>query len=154
MNYIQKHMASAAWLVTFLLLASGCSNPPPGEEALLQALDETVDALEARDLDAVMERVDGDFRLSRSEGELGYQATRTLLMHSLRRYQKIAITLTNVQVEIDPVKLDEADVRFNALLTAGRGWLPDDGNLYRVTSRWVYDGKWRVQALESKRALE
>lgn len=119
-----------------------------------QALDETAAALEARELSRVMGRLDEDFTLSRSEGDLGYHATRTLLMHSLRRYQNISITLTNIDITIDPVKLDEADVSFNALLTAGQGWMPDDGNLYRVTSRWVYDDRWRVRSMESRRALE
>ena len=154
MNYSQKQTGSAVLAGIFLLLCTGCSDPPPDEAALRAALDEAVAALEARDLATVMARVDDDFELDRKEGNLGYQATRTLLMHSLRRYQDISITLTNIQVRIDPVSLDEADVTFNALLTAGRGWLPEDGNLYRVSSRWIHDDRWRVQHLESRRVLE
>ena len=154
MNYSQKSRLPAALLAFLMMAGAGCSDPPPGEEALRLALDESVTALEERDLSTVMGRVHEDFELDRSEGNLGYQATRTLLMHSLRRYQKISITLTNIEVRIDPVKLDEADVTFNALLTAGRGWLPEDGNLYRINSRWIYDDRWRLTQLKSRRALE
>lgn len=153
MNHVAKALSAAALAITMLAL-SACSSPPPGEEALRLALDETVAALEARELATVMGRIDDDFTLSRSEGDLGYHAARTLLTHSLRRYQNISITLTNINIIIDPVKLDEADVSFNALLTAGQSWMPDDGNLYRVTSRWVYDDRWRVRSMESRRALE
>ena len=154
MNYSHKPGTAAGLAAIFLLLTAGCSKPPPGEEALRAALDETVAALESRDLATAMSNVSEDFEIDRSEGTLGYQATRTLLMHSLRRYRNVSITLTNVQVDIDPVKLDEADVSFNALLTAGRGWMPEDGNLYRVTSRWVHDDSWRIVRMESRRALE
>lgn len=152
MNYSRARTILISLAVA--IFASACSQPPPGEEGIHRALDEMVEGLESRNLSAVMGRVDEDFQLSRSGEEYGYQATRTLLMHSLRRYQNVAITLTNVQVSIDQGNAEMADVRFNALVTAGRSWMPEDGNLYRVTSRWRFDDKWRVQSLESKRALE
>lgn len=147
----------AALLATLALLLAGCSDPPPAEQAIEASLARMAAAIESQNTVALMMEVHDDFSYQRADGEpMNRTMAKTLAAHTLRSYRSVSVTLTNIQVEPDAIREDMANVRFNALVMAGggRSFLPEDGNLYRIDSVWLFDDDWKVQQMTVRRALE
>ena len=148
----------ASGLFAFLiLLLAGCGAPPPAEQAIEASLERIETAIESQNAVALMMEVHDDFSYQRGDGEpLNRMMAKKLAGHTLRSYRDLSVTLTNIRVEPDAIREDMANVKFNALITAGggRSFLPEDGNLYRVDSVWLFDDDWKVQQMTVRRALE
>lgn len=137
------------------LLMTGCASPEPEEAALVARFEQLIADVEAGDVSSAGEHLHDGFMLDRSGSSHNEQQARLMLAHTLRRFRNIQIVTANVITRIDPVKLTEATIDFNAVVTAGNNWVPEDGNLYRVQSQWRFDdGEWLLFSASSKRALE
>lgn len=135
---------SCALLLTLLLLGA-CSEELSLEQqivATLRNMEAHIEAGERRDF---MDYVAEDFR--GQGGELNRDQLNGLLLYQLRRYQKVHAQLLPVSVQ--PAGLDEAEASFQILLTGGAGLLPENGQLYQVSSLWRYqEGQWLLQSAQ------
>lgn len=154
---IPRRQTPLSLFAVLALLLTGCGSPPPAEQAIEAALARIETAIESQNPVALMMEVHSDFSYQRGDSEpLNRTMAKTLATHTLRSYRSVSVTLTNIQVEPDSIREDMANVRFNALVTAGggRSFLPEDGNLYRIDSVWLFDDDWKVQQMTVRRALE
>jgi hypothetical protein len=133
-----------SFLLTLLLLG-GCSSELSLEQqivATLRNMEAHIEAGERRDF---MDYVADDFR--GQGGELNHDQLNGLLLYQLRRYQKVHAQLLPVSVQ--PAGLDEAEASFQILLTGGAGLLPENGQLYQVSSLWRFqEGQWLLQSAQ------
>lgn len=154
-RFLARRPAYLALLALQLSLLAGCSRTP-AEEAIRQSLIDMAAALEARNSATIIEHLDENFRSEGAHGGLDRRGVQRTLMLIFYRHRDISVTLTNIQVEPDPVNRSRASATFNALTTGGDGGLlPTSGELYRVESEWrLVDGEWKLLSISGKRALE
>lgn len=133
---------AGVWLVVAMLLAA-CRHAPP-EQRLREEIARMQAALEARQPDAVMEGVAGDFR--GPDGWDRHVLRRTMQVGLLARGQ-VGVTLGRLRVEMGQ---GHATARFDALLTGGTGrWLPEEARAYEVETGWREEGgQWRLVSAE------
>jgi hypothetical protein len=128
-----------------LLLLAGCSPELSLEQqivATLRNMEAHIEAGERRDF---MAYVAEDFH--GQGGEFNHDQLNAMLLYQLRRYKRVHAQLLPVQVQ--PAGIDEAEARFQILLTGGEGLLPDTGQLYEVISIWqMQDGEWRLRSAQ------
>ena len=133
-----------AWLrsavaLGLLPLLPGCKRPSP-EQALRDTIAAMVQAVEARDVKALLDHVAGDF--TRNSGGLDRKQVRSLLLGIFLRTQKIHGVTTIREVKVDG---DRGQVRLNLLATGGAGLLPERGRLWDISSGWRRDGgDWKL----------
>lgn len=133
----------------YLLLAgfmlASCSPELSLEQQIVATLRNMEAHIEAGERREFMNYVADDFR--GQGGELNHDQLNALLLYQLRRYQKVHAQL--LPITVTPAGLDEAEARFQVLLTGGAGVLPESGRLYQVTSMWRYqDGEWVLQSAQ------
>lgn len=122
---------------------AGCGRPPP-EQALRERIDLLQRDINARRADAIADVLAEDF--VGNDGMDRRQARRTAAALFLR-YRKVGARFGPLRVEMRGD--GRATVRFTAVLTGGEGILPDEGQLYEVTSGWrLDDGDWRLVSAE------
>ncbi len=139
-------MTAYCLLVALQPLLAGCDTPPP-EAALRDAVAALEEGLEKGDTGAVMDRLAEDFRYR----DLDRKAAGRRLVGVFLRYPKRQVNFLNVDVALDPVTLQDAEVSFNALVWGGRATLPEDADSLRVRSRWrEEDGDWVLVDLEAR----
>ncbi|MBZ2189273.1 nuclear transport factor 2 family protein [Alcanivorax sp. JB21] len=151
-----KHTRFAAVLLCALVLTA-CSKTPP-EEAIEAAIHEMADAVTERRGAVISARLAEDFVLEQYGGQstMDRRDTQRMMAGLLLRYQDIRVVITNVSVTLDPVRDDQAEATFNALVTGGHGGLlPARGQLFRMSTDWQHDGSdWQVVRASARRALE
>ncbi len=138
---VQRLLASL-----FLLLAialGACSRATP-EARLRQAVEALGDAVEARDAEAIEDRLAEDFI---GPDAMDRDAARRMAALMFLRYRDVGVTLGPARTEISG---SHATVRFEALLTGGGGQLlPDSARAYQVESGWrLEDGEWRLTSVD------
>jgi hypothetical protein len=128
-----------------LLALAACSRPAP-EQALRETLAAMQSAIEARDAEALDDRIAEDF--IGPEGMDRRDAHRLAQLVFLRN-QEIGATLGPLQVSMQD---QHATVNFSAALTGGRGQLlPDSAQVYQVTTGWRLRGdEWELVSAEWK----
>ena len=81
------------------------------------------------------------------DGEFKYDQLNAMLLYQLRRHKRVNAQILPITVQ--PAGLDEAEARFQLLLTGGEGWIPDSGQLFEVISLWqLQDGEWRLRSAQ------
>ena len=128
-----------------LLGLGGCASELSLEQQIVATLESMEAQVEAGERRAFMGSVATDFR--GQGGELNHDQLNGLLLYQLRRYQRVHAQLLAVSVQ--PAGLDEASASFQVLLTGGDGLLPENGQLYQVSSLWrFHDDKWLLQSAQ------
>lgn len=138
-------MPNLRLLLSILLLSlAGCTQEPAIEN-LLQRVDALEHAIEERQVDAAMTMLSDDF--TTGTGQDRKDAHRLLLLHTLR-HQTIRVIRSQTEASLDSGYADQAQVRFNAIVTGGQGLLPEQGRSYAVDSRWTFaGGEWYLNSL-------
>ncbi len=132
-------------LLIVLHLLAGCSQEPAVEQ-LLQRVEALEQAVEERKVDTAMDMLSDDF--STRKGQNRKDAHRLLLFHTLK-HQTISVIRSQTEASLDPAYANQAQVRFNAIVTGGQGLLPEQGRSYAVDSRWTFDdGEWYLNSLD------
>lgn len=127
------------------LLLAACSQEP-ALEPLLERVAALQQAIENRQTDTAIDILSDDFVTGK--GQNRKDAQRLLLFHTMR-HRSITVLRSQTDAEFDAGYRDRAIVRFNAIVTGGQGWLPEQGRSYRVESRWQFkDGDWYLAELD------
>lgn len=136
-------VAGLALLASVMLLAA-CG---PGS-SVDEQVRETIAAMESaaeegRPLD-FMAHVADDFQ--GQGGQMTRQDFLRLMTFQFSRYRRLHAQL--FPIEVEDAGGGFADARFRVLVTGGQGLLPEDGQLYRVETSWMRDGRdwllWRA----------
>jgi len=134
-----------AGLVIALLLGACGGKEPTVEQQIIAAVLEMERRAEAGERAAFMDMVAGEF-----DAQLG-----TLTRDEFRRFMVMQWNEHNrLRAQLFPIAVRElgegmAAADFNALITGGRGLLPDSGELFSIRTRWIrIDGDWLLAAAE------
>lgn len=126
-----------------ILAMAGCSRPAP-EQALREEVAQLQAAVEARDVDALQDRLADDFIGPDGMDRRGAQRLAQLVF---LRNRSVGVTLGPLDVAIQG---EGATVAFTAGLTGGDGTLlPDSARVYQVTSGWRMRGEeWELVSID------
>ena len=115
----------------FALLLLGCSRPDD-ETRIRDHIDNMSKALSAADARAFMAPLAEDFNAE--TWDLDRRAVQLLLLREFSAHERIRARVFDIELE----SLDDgrASIRFQAVVTGGRGMLPEQGAWYRVSSGW------------------
>lgn len=135
----------AILLLIVPVLLAGCSHEP-AVERLLERVEALEQAVEEKQTDTAVDMLSEDF--ASTQGLNRKDAQRLLLFHAVR-HQNISILRSQTEAGLDSAYADQAQVRFNVIVTGGQGWLPEQGRTYAVDSRWRFvDGDWYLSELD------
>jgi len=128
--------------------ACACARTPP-EQALRDTIAQLQRDIGARDADAVTSVLADDF--VGNEG-MDRRGARRLAAGTFLRYREVGAKLGPLQVEMRGDR--HATVRFTAAISGGAGLMPQDAQMYQVTTGWrLVDGDWMVTSAEWTPAL-
>ncbi len=145
MKALRRLKLLAACLVPILL--AGCGSEASLEQQIIATLGNMEAHIEAGERRDFMAYVAADFH--GQGGEFNHDQLNGLLLYQLRRHKRVHAQLLPIQVQ--PAGVDEAEARFQILLTGGEGFLPDSGQLYEVVSLWqMQEGDWRLRSAQWK----
>lgn len=132
--------ASPLVFACVLLNLIGCTQAGP-EDQLRATIDRMEEAAEAGEVGTFMHFVAEDF--VGDSASMGRAELRRMLLLQLRKSARVSALVSNVEVQIQE---DRASASMVMLLTGGpRGWLPDRGQLYTVTTGWRREaGDWSL----------
>jgi hypothetical protein len=124
-----------------LLLAglSACSKPLTVEQRVIAAIREIEAKVEAGERRPFMEHIAEDF--TAQGGAMTRDQVRALFMYQLNRNKRL-------HVQLFPINVTEtgdgtAIAGFRALVTGGRNWLPERGQVFDFETRWrLVDDEW------------
>ena len=136
-------------LMTLLLLA-GCGDEMTVEQQIIAAILEMEELAEAGKRAEFMGKVAGEFN-----GQLG-----TLSKLEFQRFMIMQWNQHNrLHAQLFPIEVRElgpgmASAEFNALITGGRGLIPDSGQIYSIRTRWIEDdGEWLLVSADWEHAI-
>lgn len=118
-------------LVLLLGLQVACTRPDD-ETRIRGHIDAMSAALRAAESRAFMAALADDF--SAETWDLDRRGVQLLLMREFRSHERIRARLFDIEVEL--FEDDRASASFQAVLTGGPGWLPEQGGWYRVNTGW------------------
>ena len=119
-----------------LLLLSSCSDDPTVEQQIIGVITEMEQLAEEGKRGAFMGRVAGDFN-----GQLG-----VLTRDEFRRFMIMQWNQNlRLHAQLFPIRVRElgpgmAAANFKALITGGRGLIPERGQVYQIKTTWLQDG--------------
>jgi hypothetical protein len=140
-------------LFTFLLMSLlGCSEPPlPAEQQILNNFESAKIALEQLEPKELREILAENFEIIGLHKQYDYGLIKKTMTVFRFRKQKINIILSGTTVTLDKYNTHLASLKSTALVTGGKGLLPEDGRLYKVNSQWrLYDNQWKITKLSWK----
>lgn len=144
---VWKRSVFTLLLAALSALSAGCTREPP-EQALRTTIATMQAAAEARDSDALAESISEDF--VGPEGMDRDMFRRYLAVLWLRN-REVGVTLGPLDLELVG---ERANVGFTAAATGGEGWMPDRGQVYRVSTGWrIEGGEWRLISARWEPAL-
>lgn len=132
-------------LLAILMLLSACGEEPTVEQQIIANILELERLAEAGERAAFMDLVADGF-----EGQLG-----SLSKEEFRRFMLMQWNEHNrLHAQLFPITVREMDsataaAEFNALITGGRGLIPDSGELFNIRTLWLLqDGKWLMASAD------
>ena len=146
-----KHFAAAISSGTLLLSCLvACSPQMSVEQQVISAIRDMEAAVEAGERRTFMQHVAGDFT---GQGEIRTRdQVNALVLYQLHRHEQVHAQL--LPIFVTPSGQDEAEARFHVLLTGGKGWLPEQGQMYEFNTRWkLREGDWMLTAARWKAAV-
>ena len=133
-------------LVTLLLLCLGlasCGGQLTVEQQLIATIREMEARIEAGERRQFMEYLADDF--SGQDGSLNREQVRALLIMQLNRYQRLQAQL--LPIEVIETGDGAASAHFEALVTGGAQWIPENGQVFSFETHWRReDGEWLLHA--------
>jgi len=146
-----RQAASTIFIVSLLFQLSFCGKKPPAEAQIIQKIQlgkNAIESLEVGDLEDVLAE---QFEIKGDSKNLDYDNIRKLLTIYKLRNQKVTLTIGPPEIEMDKHNTHLATSEMTVLITAGRGLLPDDGRIYKVTGSWrLFDDEWMLTSLSWK----
>lgn len=132
-------------LLLFGFLLSGCSSDDP--QAQLEAAATRLQGnLEARNTDAVMQQLHGDFR---AQGEYGRDWARRTMTMLFLRHQQVKVIALSTDNRIDPTYSNRGHTEAQVALTGAENLIPDSAAHYAVKLEWWRDGsEWKLARLD------
>ena len=130
-------------LVAVLLIAafSACSPPLTVSQQVIAAIREMETRIENGERRKFIKHVSADF--SGQNGQLNRQQLMGLVIYQLNRHQRLHAQL--FPISVNETGEQTASAKFRALITGGRGWIPDQGQLYDFETLWRYQGgEWKL----------
>jgi hypothetical protein len=122
-----------------MLALSACGEEPTLEQQIIGVINEMETLAEAGERGAFMDRVDEAF--AGQQGTLLREEFRRYLVLQWNQHQRLYAQLFPISVQAEG--RNHARARFKALVTGGRGMLPDRGELYQIDTTWrKVDGDW------------
>ena len=125
-----------------------CSETPPAEEQIRTKINQGKQAIENLNPDELEDVLAPEFEIR--TGSKNYDLNliqKTMKLYAFRK-QKVNIALGPLQIEMDPYNTQLASMKTSALITGGRGLLPEDGRLYHVKTKWrLFDDEWLLTHL-------
>ncbi|HSM69122.1 MAG TPA: hypothetical protein VK830_05355 [Xanthomonadales bacterium] len=118
----------------FLLAA--CKDERSVEQQIIGVITEMETLAEAGERRAFMNFVDDDFQ--GQHGQMLRDDFHRFMVLQWNQNQKLHAQLFPIRVE--PVDSDLARARFRALITGGRGLIPERGELYQIETTWRRHG--------------
>ena len=142
----------SVWRLLVALAFAGCifacARTPP-EQALRDTVARLQRDIAARDASALAAVLADDFV---GNAGMDRQGARRLAAGTFLRYREVGAKLGPLQVEMRGDR--HATVRFTAAISGGAGLLPQDAQVYRVTTGWrLVDGDWLLTSAEWTPAL-
>lgn len=129
-------------------LLSYCTEAPPTEEQIRVKTDNAKLAIENLNPDQLEDILAPDFEISADNKKYDLDLIqKTMKLYAFKK-QKINVTLGPLQIETDPYNTQLASMKTTALVTGGRGMLPEDGRIYNVKTKWrLFDEQWLITNL-------
>lgn len=124
-------------LALLLLGLSACSSEVSEEQQIIATIRNMEAALEEPDRAAFMDSIADDF-IGNHPG-MDRRGIRALLIYQMNRHRQIQARLLPIDVELQSETRGSAV--FNVVVTGGSGWLPEEGQIYTVTTGWRKEGK-------------
>lgn len=129
----------ALLVLSWALVLTACGGPATPEEQVRDRIAEMEEAGENGERGRFMSMVAEDFQ--GQGGAMQRDDFQAFLLLQLNRHQQVRAQLFPVTVEL--AGDDEARASFRALMTGGRGLLPDSGAFYEIETWWVLrDDEW------------
>jgi len=119
-----------------LLGLSGCGDPESDEQRIANNLDAMTEALEAGEVGRFMDYIAEDF--GSADGQLDYDLLQMMVRRE--RLARSSISIQRIGTDIEVFDGGRATAQFQALGLGGSGWLPDEGEWWRVDTGWRLDG--------------
>ena len=130
------------------LVLGACARTPP-EQALRQRMDALQQAIEARDAAAIDKLLRHDFI---GNDGMDKRQARRMAAALFIRYRNVGVNIGPLQVRLHGES--QATVEFTAAATGGDGALPDNGQIWNVTTGWrLAGGDWMLLSAEWKPKL-
>lgn len=140
----------AGWLLCVVLVAA-CGARDDPETRITRTIDDLIESVESARVDDFMARIADDF--AASERRLDRSALRALLMRERLARSRVSVTRGPVTVQL--IGQDRAQASFEALVTGGAGWLPDEAQLWHLDTGWrLTDGQWQLLSAHWRRVGE
>ena len=125
------------------MLLSACSPPPTTEQQIIARIRTLEAHIEAGERRQFMSNVAEDFR--GQGGRLTRDELRAFVVLQFNRYKNLNAQLFPIRVRL--VTENETIAEFQALVTGGPGWIPDQGQLYQFVTHWRLEGdEWLLSA--------
>jgi hypothetical protein len=127
---------AAGCLVLLALLAGGCGEEPTVEQQIIAAITEMESRGEEGRRSAFMEMVHESF--IGQQGAMTRDEFRLFMIMQWNRNQRLQAQLFPIRVK--DLGVGQASAKFKALITGGRGLIPERGQLYEIVTLWVKTG--------------
>lgn len=138
-----KSRLAALWAAAFLVAA--CGDTRTTEQRIIAAITEMEELAEAGERGAFMDRVHEAF--AGQGGALTRDEFNRFMIMQWNQNQRLEARLFPIRV-IDDWE-GQASASFRALITGGRGLIPERGQVFEITTTWRLDGgEWLLYRAE------
>lgn len=138
-------MQRRGWLVAGALALLGCGQPDDPQAALDATVQRLQDALEAKDVDAVLDLLDAKFR---AQDELDREWARKTMALMFLRYQQVKVIAVTRSSRVDAAGGQTGRTEAQVLVTGAQGLIPERAAPYAVQLEWWREGgNWKLRDL-------
>ena len=131
-------------ITTFIaLLLFGCGKPDSPQHIIIANIAALEEGIEQKDPDQVLERIHENFRARSGTDKLWVK--RTMAFYMLR-HPNIEIVTSGMNIELEPEQEPViARAHFSALVTGGKGLIPEQGAIYQIETEWrLQNDEWQL----------